>query len=699
MNKQLSIKYKIIAITLAISIPAMFLSNIIILYVNMNSFKHQILENSITDVKLVSELITAPLVFDYKDQVDEILEKLAKKEDVSSIIVLDIKKNIFSKLCSDTTIVIPKILADSLGVFLYEFKDNHLQIDYPIFFESEKYGNLILNIKTDFNSYLYRSIKTIVLIGFIITLLSFIVISALQKVITKPILRLSKITAQISKKQDYKIKVSTRANDEIGLLYQEFQRLLDSLYTKEQENAGIVDKLRKSQQTLLKTQSIAGIGSWERDFITNKVIWSDEEYNIFELKKNDELGFETIMLKLAIEDKPKFSKMWNLAMSGKAEYNIEFRYHCSNGVKWLHERAEFEFNDEGKAINAFGFTYDITKRKEQEIELLKHRNNLEELVQKRTNEVIQLYSDIAIKNELLYKMNKELSQEKQKVTEQSQKLSSVNNNLVKKTLELENTLTILKSAQSQLVQQEKMASLGTLTAGIAHEINNPINFISSNMSGLESVVDDLSDETIRILKLNHEIPEENSIPEEISIHLSNLQLLIENIKIGINRTVEIIKSLRTFSRANEENFSAADINQNIDSTLLLLKNQYKDKIEVIRNYGDIPLIFCSIGKINQVFMNLIVNALQSIEGAGTIEISTYIENNFLVVKISDTGSGIPEEIMDKIFEPFFTTKEIGKGTGLGLAISYNIIKNHNGEIKVSSKIGKGTSFFVFLPNN
>ncbi len=693
MFKKISIKYKIIIVTLAITIPSVFLSSIFILYINLESFKQEVVETSIMDAKLINELIAAPMAFNYQNQVYESLEKLSSKENIMSLTVLDNEHNIFSQYARDSIILIETELVTSINHHIIKFINDKLYIDYPIYFETEKYGNLILNIKTGISKYKQRSFTYIFIIAIILTIIAFILISTLQKIITAPILKLAQISAQVTHNQNYNIKVETSSKDEIGILYTQYQKMLNSLLSKEKENDRIVKILKKSQQTLLKTQSIAGIGSWERDLINNKVTWSTEEYNIFNLDKNTSLNFDIIVKKIYEEDRAIFLSNWNNAIKNNKEYNIEFRYESSSGIKWLHERAEFIFDKNNNAIKAFGYTYDITKRKEQEYEIIKHRNNLEDIVRSRTNEIIQLYADIAIKNEELSKVNIALGNEKIKVEKQSDKIYNTNNSLIKKTSELENTLTKLKSAQSQLVQQEKMASLGTLTAGIAHEINNPINFISSNMMGLESLVEDLTDDSLRIQEDKTEI----EIKSEIEEHVSNINLLIGNINIGINRTVEIIKSLRTFSRGTEENFSNADINENIDSTLLLLKNQHKGKIEIIKNYGDIPFIFCSIGKINQVFMNLIVNAIQAIEDSGTIEIKTYIENEYLVVEIKDSGQGIPEELQDKIFEPFFTTKEIGKGTGLGLAISYTIIKNHKGQIKLISEIGKGTSFFVFLP--
>ncbi len=693
---KLSIKYKIIFVSLIITIPSVLISSMLILYLNLNTFKNEIIQKSLTDAKLVNELIAAPMAFDYADQVYQIIEKLINQENILSIYVLNNKNEVISEYIKPGTQKFSLSLRNEseINSYRYAFDDiNTLHIDYTISFETEKYGNLIIYSDTGITKYFWHSLQYIIIIGLIIGLLAYIVISRLQIIISAPIVELAEISQKITENQDYTITVTTNSKDEIGLLYNQYQKMLYSLQTKEKENREIVDKLKQNQQTLIKTQAIARIGSWERNFLTNEIVWSDEEYQILEQSKHLIPTFDAILENIYPADKQNFLNNWEKALKFGAEYNIEFRYMRNSGIKWLQEKAEIYFDKNGKALKALGYTYDVTKRKEQELELLKHRNNLEELVQHRTNEIIQLYSDIAFKNELLYKINSELNSEKLKVVEQSEKINSVNSRLLKKAQELENTLGKLKSAQSQLVQQEKMASLGTLTAGIAHEINNPINFISSNMMGLETLLFELKEQFDNLAALQ---PENGNIIKEIN---SNINLLINNIKIGINRTVEIIKSLRTFSRDSKENYSNANINDNLDSTLLLLKNQYKDKIEIIKEYGHISPVFCSIGQINQVFMNLILNAIQAITDAGVIKIKTTEETNFLKITIEDSGKGIPEDIKNKIFEPFFTTKEIGKGTGLGLSISYNIIKNHKGEIKVESTIGKGTSFFVFLPLN
>jgi len=283
------------------------------------------------------------------------------------------------------------------------------------------------------------------------------------------------------------------------------------------------------------------------------------------------------------------------------------------------------------------------------------------------------------------------------VMQQKAEIEVINRELVK-------TLDDLKQAQSQLVQSEKMASLGQLVAGIAHEINNPVNFISAGVDSLSTNLEEIR----QVLEIYHKINESNvaeklkEIEElkqrvEYKEAIREINKLIESIKNGTVRTTEIVKGLRTFSRLDEDILKMADIHEGIDSTLILLRNRYKNRIEIIRNYGHLQQVECYPGQLNQVFMNILSNAVDAIDDKGTITISTSLKNNNICISIKDSGNGIPENLLEKIFDPFFTTKGVGKGTGLGLSISQSIIEKHKGTIEAKSKPGKGTEFIIELP--
>jgi two-component system NtrC family sensor kinase len=274
-----------------------------------------------------------------------------------------------------------------------------------------------------------------------------------------------------------------------------------------------------------------------------------------------------------------------------------------------------------------------------------------------------------------------------------------------KNRELENAYRELKASQSAVVQQEKMASIGQLAAGVAHEINNPMGFISSNLGTLGKYMKKLAefmDAQAEVAELvdSDEVKEklkETKKALKIDYILEDVEALIEESLEGAERVKKIVQNLKSFSRVDEAELKMADINECIESTLNIVWNELKYKAEVKKEYGDIPLTKCYPQQLNQVFMNLLVNSAQAIEKQGEIRIKTWNGDGKVKITIEDTGSGIPEDKLGRIFEPFFTTKPVGKGTGLGLSISYDIVKKHNGDIQVESEVGKGTKFTITIP--
>ena len=305
-------------------------------------------------------------------------------------------------------------------------------------------------------------------------------------------------------------------------------------------------------------------------------------------------------------------------------------------------------------------------------------------------------------------------QKSAKIKSLNKKLQDTVHQIQTKNEELENTLETLKTTQAQILLSEKMASVGQLAAGVAHEINNPIGFVSSNLRTLSDYQNDINKliehyrQLITNLKgtakdlpfsIGAEIDQIATLEKTIDIDFifDDVMNLVGESKDGTERIKKIVLDLKDFAHPGEDKIYAADINKGIESTLNIVWNELKYKAVVTKDYGELPLVECYPQQLNQVFMNILVNAAHAIEKHGEIRISTRKIDDSVEIKISDTGAGIPKENLSKIFDPFFTTKEVGKGTGLGMNVAYNIIKKHKGTINVDSVVGKGTTFTIRIP--
>lgn len=286
--------------------------------------------------------------------------------------------------------------------------------------------------------------------------------------------------------------------------------------------------------------------------------------------------------------------------------------------------------------------------------------------------------------------------------------ASVIGGLAERQHELERALARLQNAQDQLLQADKMASIGQLAAGVAHEINNPIGYIYSNLGTLSEYISNLFllievyEDALR--EAHRERPQRWVEIEDLKQRIDyeflvkDLPQLLAESREGIERVRKIVADLRDFSRAGyAEKWTLADVHRGLDSTLNIVWNDLKYKCDVERRYGDLPQIECRPSQLNQVFLNILVNAGHAIEKRGTITVTTGCDGNGVFVDIADSGKGIAPENLGRIFDPFFTTKPVGQGTGLGLSLSYGIVREHGGRIEVHSQVGLGTTFRVFLP--
>jgi len=271
--------------------------------------------------------------------------------------------------------------------------------------------------------------------------------------------------------------------------------------------------------------------------------------------------------------------------------------------------------------------------------------------------------------------------------------------------ELQATNQKLEQAQNQLLQQDKMASIGQLAAGVAHEINNPVGFVSSNLHTLRQYIESL----LRLVDAQARAgaaPEDAATQAELQRIADEVELdylkedlpqLLDESADGLARVKKIVQDLKDFSRVDQSDWQQADLNAGLESTLNVVRNEVKYKAEVVRRLGTLPLVTCLAGQLNQVFMNLIVNASHAIAEQGTITLSSGAQDGWAWVQVDDTGCGMTEEVRRRVFEPFFTTKDVGKGTGLGLSLSFSIIKRHGGQIQLRSTPGVGSRFRVWVP--
>jgi len=455
--------------------------------------------------------------------------------------------------------------------------------------------------------------------------------------------------------------------------------------------------------------------------------------------------------------------------------------------RWLFSTAAPLLDIEGKIVGAISTMLDITQRRQAEDELKRHKQELEEMVAKRTAELLVTHDQLesflenasvgilCTEGRRITRSNRKLAEifelengavglptrqffpsphayaelvraatpvlgAGESLTHETQmrtatgrliwvqliayasspsspkagvwwllqdrsEVTRAQEELVLNYLDIKKTNARLAEAQGQLLQSEKLASIGQLAAGVAHEINNPVGFVSANLSSLRRYVEPL----LHLISLYGQVDlhaQSEDLQAEIAalrrsadidFVAEDLPQLLNESDDGLNRVKRIVQDLKDFSRVDHADWQEADIHHGLDSTLNVARHEIKYKADIVKDYGDLPPVRCLAAQLNQVFMNIIVNAAHAIEGHGEIRLRTFQQDEQVCIEISDSGKGMSDEVKRRIFDPFYTTKPVGQGTGLGLSLSFSIIKKHGGRIEVDSMPGRGSAFRVWIP--
>jgi PAS domain S-box-containing protein len=551
----------------------------------------------------------------------------------------------------------------------YYFENGHLSVFKQIELDGEMVGIVyLLDDMSEIRSRLARDAAVAGGTMLSVLAIAYLLSSKLQKVISTPILSLSKAAKDVSAKKDYSIRVSKQSNDEIGRLVGEFNNMLEQIQQHQLTLGKELDERKKTEKALREreqkfqaifNQSFQFIGLMKTDGTLIEV--NKTALSFVGLEESDVLN------------KPFWETPWWIH---SPELQEQLREAVSKAAAGQFIRFEATHPAEDGGIHYVDFSLKPVKDEKGNVVLL--------------------------------------IPEGRDITERKQAEEAIKTAYE----QLEQANMELKEMQSQLVQNEKLASIGQLAAGVAHEMNTPVGFVASNfrtlenylnkflelLAGYKEVVElvDTGTKEERLTKLQEITETHNKM--KIDFILEDIQGLFDESREGLDRVTSIVQNLRDFSRIDQPGSrDEYDINKGIEATLVVANNEIKYNADVKTDFSEVPLIFCHSGQINQVFLNILVNAAQAIkaqkrDGNGTITIRTHATETKVICEIEDDGPGIPPDKLSKIFDPFFTTKPVGKGTGLGLSVSYDIIVNkHNGKLLVDSTVGEGTKFTIKLP--
>ncbi|MDE2009260.1 MAG: PAS-domain containing protein [Candidatus Omnitrophica bacterium] len=661
MLSKFSIRHKLTLMIMTVSLVALSIASIAFIVQDIKSYKSSMATELETLAAIIGNNSSAAIVFDDQDSARQILSALKAKPHIISAFLLRSNGTVMARYGRNNTK--PRFLGSYKNEGWHFLKDR-FSLTKNIFFKDKYIG--AVHIDSDLGE-IYARLEYNFVVGTVVILIISICVfwaaSILQGWISGPILQLARATKDVTRTQNYSIQMQKRGDDEIGELFDGFNQMMKQIQSRDLQLTQAKDELEqrveKRTQELKKTNEdltqLLSLHDATLEATADGILVVDLKGRI--------VGFNHNFLKLWDIPEP-------LAAGGEDGKVIMYaRDQVADPESFVATIQEHYAKPEGSF-------FDLVELKDGRIyERFSHPQRIEDRVVGR----VWSFHDIT----------------KRRQTER----------------DLQEAYNELKSAQSQLVQSEKMASIGQLAAGVAHEINNPLGFISNNMELLGQYVGEYTQilRMLEVLKKSMEegdmgkaratIKEIDKFSEEIQLDyiMNDTGNLLQHNQRGLERIQKIVLDLKTFAREGNDNMELLRVEEIIDSILSIVHNEIKYKAELKKDYGQTPLVKCSAQRMGQVFINMFVNAAQAIEDKGTIEVKTYTKDGYVCTDISDTGKGISPENLKKIFDPFFTTKPIGKGTGLGLSVSHEIIKKHNGHIKVRSKVGEGTVFTVMLP--
>jgi PAS domain S-box-containing protein len=636
-----------------------------IICINQNTVLERFLKNKARDLgAYVAKLSSEAMLLNNTVQLDAIVREAIKDDDIVYAFIRDTKGQILtSQFASIDYISLQKksielALPPDAGILeiaeAIKTREEILEVSTPVDVGDQRIGTVTVGIsEAHIDAQLRRTTLFVLALNIAAAFAAGAVLfAASRKMILSPIKELAKATGCLAR-GELDTRVQVKAHGEVKMLVEAFNQMAHDLKMSTVSKEYVDNIIGSMNETLIVVSSEGSVVRMNR--AACRLLGYGEE----------ELIDQPIDVIFPEEPAGKVSLLDYLRTHGNlAETEKTYRANDGRNIPVLFSASEIRTG--ASMLGYVCVAYDITKRKKAERMLL------------------QAQAELLTNHEVLKSLYAQRSAQAE---------------------ELEKAYAELKTTQAQMIQNEKLASIGQLAAGVAHEINNPIAFINSNLGTLGKYFArilsylDIQNQAFASLE-NPEIEAELAQARKrlkLDRILEDTGRVVEESQDGVERITKIINGLKMFSRKDEEEQKEADINAGLESTISVIWNELKYKVTLNRVTGDIPKIKCYPGQLNQVFMNLLVNASHAIEDKGEITVATWQENGNVVVSIADTGSGMPESVMKHIFEPFFTTKEAGKGTGLGLSISYDIVKKHNGEITVESAPGKGTTFRVSLP--